>query len=236
MSIEYVLRENLLTADPNDCMAQVVNTKSYSTDEIIGRMLLRGTTVTKTDALAIINLFFEECAAITAEGGSVNTELFTTSASITGVFASAEDSFDKNRHAVKLNVSAGTKLKTAIAGAKTAKSAVPASTDPYIVSISDSVSETADAVATGSAMRLTGSRLKFDKADSEQGVFVIQDGAEVRCTQVIENKPARVVVLLPQTVKSGEFTVEVRTKLDGTKTLKTLKKGAYRKSVTALAE
>lgn len=43
------------------------------------------------------------------------------------------------------------------------------------------------------------------------------------------------VVLLPASVKAGEFTVEVRTKLDGSKTLKVLKKGAYKKIVTAVA-
>lgn len=51
-------------------------------------------------------------------------------------------------------------------------------------------------------MRLVGGKLKFDKTDEEQGVFVTQDGTAVQCAQVIENKPSRVVVLLPARVKA----------------------------------
>ena len=32
--IKYGLRENLLTADPDDCMAQVVDARSYSQEDI----------------------------------------------------------------------------------------------------------------------------------------------------------------------------------------------------------
>ena len=33
-SIKYGLRENLLTADPDDCMAQVVDARTYTQEDI----------------------------------------------------------------------------------------------------------------------------------------------------------------------------------------------------------
>ncbi|MCH5291643.1 MAG: hypothetical protein J1D88_07830, partial [Treponema sp.] len=50
---------------------------------------------------------------IIANGGHLNTPLINTSFSITGVFANMADSFDKTRHAVKLNVNAGSALREA---------------------------------------------------------------------------------------------------------------------------
>lgn len=234
--IKYALRENLLTAEPDDYMAQVTDAKVYSLDEVIDRMTRRGTTVTRTDIVAIMQLYGEECAAIVEEGGCLNTPLVNTSYSITGVFAGEDDSFDKSRHTLKLNVTPGTLLKEAVKKAKTTK-VESSSTDPYITKVSDKVSASTSEVKAGSVMEILGSRLKFDAGDSEQGVFAVSssDGKAYRCPVVIENKPARVIVLLDASVPAGEFTVEVRTKISGSSnTLKNLKTGVYRKSLTAV--
>ena len=72
--------------------------------------------------------------------------------------------------------------------------------------------------------------------DDEQGVFAVSGTKTVRCASVVENKPARIIVLLDANVPAGDFTLEVRTKLtsDGSKKSKTLKKGYYRKTLKAV--
>ena len=236
--IKYALRENLLTAEPDDYMAQVTDAKAYTLDEVIDRMAKRGTTVTRTDLVAIMQLYGEECAAIVEEGGCLNTPLVNTSYSITGVFTGEDDSFDKSRHTLKLNVTPGTLLKEAVKKARTTK-VESASTDPYITKVSDKVTLSTSEVKAGSVMELLGSRLKFDAGDCEQGVFAVSssDGKAYRCPVVIENKPARVIVLLDSAVPAGEFTVEVRTKMGSTgHQLKTLKTGRFRKTLTATVQ
>ena len=145
------------------------------------------------------------------------------------------DSFDKSRHAIKLNVNAGSALKEAAAQAKAQKTEA-ASTDPYITSVTDKVTGDSGTVKTGSVMELTGSRLKFDASDAEQGVFALTANGSVRCEPVIENKPARLLVMLPASVEAGEFTVEVRTKIIGAtgKALKTMKRGSFGKTLVAV--
>ena len=149
--LKYCLRENLLTAKPDDYMAQVTDSHVFTLDDIIDRMVKRGTTVTRTDLVAIMQLYTEECSFIVEEGGTLNTPLINTSMSISGVFA--------------------------IAGTKT-----------------------------------------------------------VRCESVIENKPARLIVILDASVPAGDFTLEVRTKVvgNGSKKSKTLKKGYYHKTLKAV--
>ena len=153
------------------------------------------------------------------------------------MFASQADTFDKNRHAVRLNASAGSLLREAARQAKTQK-VETASTDPYITRVTDKVSGDSGSVRAGSIMEITGNRLKFDPLDAEQGVFALTAAGEVRCEPVIENKPARLMVMLPATLAAGEFTIEVRTRLLGSsgKPLKTLKRGSHNKPLTAIKD
>ena len=232
--IKYALRENLLTSDPDDCMAQVVDARSYSQEDIAQEMIKRGSSLTAADIAAYQKLEAEVYADIIANGGNVNTPLISTSFSITGVFANQTDSFDKTRHAIKLNVNAGSALREAAAKA-TAQKVEAASTDPYITSVTDKVSGDSAAIKAGSVMELTGARLKFDASDEEQGVFLLTSSGEVRCATIIENKPARLLVLLPADISAGEFSVEVRTRLGSDRNpRKNVKSGKYAKTLSAV--
>jgi hypothetical protein len=60
-------------------------------------------------------------AAIIAEGGAVNFELFNAYPSIKGVFTSPEDSFDSSQHKIRINLHPGTALRRAVAAVKIKK-------------------------------------------------------------------------------------------------------------------
>ena len=233
--LKYCLRENLLTAKPDDYMAQVTDSQVFTLDDIVDRMVKRGTTVTRTDLAALMQLYTQECTYIVEEGGTLNTPLINTSFSISGVFDGADDSFDGKRHSVNLNINAGTALKEALTKTR-AEKVETVSTDPYITAVTDKLNGTTDTIKIGSVMEILGSRLKFDAKDEEQGVFAVSGTKTVRCASVVENKPARLIVILDPTVKAGDFTLEVRTKMDGNgvRKLKTLKKGYYHKTLKAV--
>ena len=106
--LKYSLRENLLTAAPDDFMAQTQDVRSYTLDEIIDLMMQKGSTLTRADVSAVLQIYGEVCASVIADGSALNTPLMNTSLSISGVFNGANDAFDKKRHAVNLNMTAGT--------------------------------------------------------------------------------------------------------------------------------
>ena len=237
--LKYSLRENLLTADPDDCMAQVQDVRSYSQDEIIDLMMRRGTTLTRADVAALLQVYTEVVGELTADGSAVNTPLFNTSFSVSGVFTSMSDSFDKSRHSVGVNVNAGTALRDAVKSVKTEKTE-GANTDPYITEVADVVSGAVNATLTaGGILRLTGSRLKFDAADAAQGVFLVPESAgdAVRCGVVAENKPARVMVMIPADIAPGTYYAEVRSRFMGNSQAgKTLKSGRFGKPLEVAAQ
>ena len=112
--LDYTLIENLLTPVPDDYMAQTTNVRSYTNDEIADRILKTGAGLTKSDILSVLQAQNEVICDIIAEGDAVNTPLFNTQPSISGVFTSASDSFDPSRHRVKINLSAGKALREAL--------------------------------------------------------------------------------------------------------------------------
>ena len=232
--LKYSLRENLLTPAPDDYMAQAADVRSYTLDEIIDLMMEKGSTLTRADVAATLQVYGEVVSAIVKDGSAVNTPLMNTSLSISGVFDGANDSFDKKRHTVNLNLSAGTLLRDVLPKIKCEKTE-GASTDPYITEVTDIVSGTVNTTLTkGGIVQLVGSRLKFDAKDTSQGIFFVPEtGTPVRAAVIAENKPARLMAIIPADLEAGTYYIEVRTKYTvGGKPLKTAKIGRFIKPLT----
>ena len=235
--LKYSLRENLLTPAPDDYMAQAADVRSYTLDEIIDLMMEKGSTLTRADVAATLQVYGEVVSAIIKDGSAVNTPLMNTSMSISGVFDGANDSFDKKRHTVNLNITAGTLLRDAVTKVKCEKTE-GVSTDPYITEVTDIVTGTVNTTLTkGGVVQLVGSRLKFDAKDTAQGIFFVPEtGNPVRAAVIAENKPARLMAIIPADLAAGTYYIEVRTKiLEGNKSGKTLKTGRFNKALTVAA-
>ena len=235
--LKYCLRENLLTPAPDDYMAQAADVRSYTLDEIIDLMMDKGTTLTRADVAATLQVYGEVCSSLIKDGAALNTPLMNTALSISGVFNGANDIFDKKRHTVNLNITAGTLLRDAVTKVKCEKTE-GVSTDPYITEVKDVVSgKTNDILTKGGVVQLTGSRLKFKADDTVQGIFFVPEtGNPVRASVIAENKPARVMAIIPADLPAGTYYIEVRTKIaEGGKALKNLKTGRFAKALTVTA-
>ena len=234
--LKYCLRENLLTPAPDDYMAQMADVRSYTLDEIIDLMMDKGTTLTRADVAATLQVYGEVCSSLIKDGAALNTPLMNTSMSISGVFDGANDSFDKKRHTVNLNITAGTLLRDAVTKVKCEKTE-GVSTDPYITEVKDVVSgKTNDILTKGGVVQLVGSRLKFDAKDAAQGIFFVPEtGEAVRATVIAENKPARLMAIIPADLAAGTYYIEVRSKHSGGgKPLKAVKAGRFAKPLTVV--
>ena len=224
--LDYSLVENILTPVPDDYMAQTTGVRSYTDDEIADRIMKTGAGLTKSDILSVLQAQKEVICDIIAEGDAVNTPLFNTQPSISGVFTSASDSFDSSRHRVKINLSAGKALRDAVTKVRTKKVQV-ADVIPIINEVKDMISGSVnDQLTKGSVVQITGGRLKFLPEEEDNGIFLINadNGAGGRLDVVLENKPARLMAMIPQGVPAGNYYLEVRTtystNLNPSKTLK----------------
>ena len=263
--LKYSLRENLLTPAPDDYMAQMADVRSvFENMRAITASSRKNKCSAYTQyacALFLLNslflprLFSKRVTALCKymrqiQGANkkhpqaylmyVEDCFLCSNAVVAHRFPQedgANDIFDKKRHTVNLNLTAGTLLRDAVTKVKCEKTEA-ASTDPYITEVADIVSGKVNEVLTkGGVVQLVGARLKFDAKDTAQGIFFVPEtGEAVRAAVIAENKPARLMAIIPADLAAGTYCIEVRTKIaEGGKALKNLKTGRFAKALTVTA-
>jgi hypothetical protein len=211
MSLDYALFENHLTTDPGDYMAVVQNQQSKTQEDVAELMVSRGSTVTKAEALSVIEEYGLALVLLVKDGYAVNTPLFNLSLSVKGVFNGEEEPFNPAVHSVKINVTPGKRLKEAAAQVSL-KRVMGASPKPDLLFVDDLGSGTRNEQLTpGNIARIRGSRLKYDASDPEQGVFMVATGSgeETKAVTVSRNKPGQVDFLVPP-LAPGDYRLEIR--------------------------
>jgi hypothetical protein len=209
--MDYFLTDNHLTPDPDDQVAIPTNIRSYTDEEIIDRILQRGTTLTRADLLASVQVYQAEHGYIVDEGNGLNTGLITAGPNILGKFNNVTDSYDSARHKMRYNVNFSKNIQERVGKVKMTKVQAP-NTGPLIVAIKDSISGLTDGtLSVGGVLDIAGSRLKVYPEISEDGVyFIASDGTEYKTSTLVENKPSRLIVMIPA-LPAGSYTLEVRT-------------------------
>lgn len=232
--LQYSLVENLLTKVADDYMALVQPGGSYDKEAIVSQMLRRGTLLTRTDILAVLNGFEETIRDITRDGCTVNTPLFNTSFSISGVFEGAMDTFDPNRHKLNVNLARGTVMRDAEKWVDIEKTGT-VTPQPQILEVKDSVSGQVNEVLTpGGVLEVWGNNIKIDGDNPECGLyFVPETGDSVKAQVIVQNKPSTLIVMIPA-LTVGNWTLELATQFNGGKPLKVPKTCTFSKTLTVL--
>ncbi|MCW9705498.1 DNA-binding domain-containing protein [Fodinibius salsisoli] len=221
MSLKYALYPNYLTTDPNDYMAIVQDQESHEIEDIIDLMISRGSTVTKAEALSVIEEYEAAIEKVLEGGDSVNTSIMRVTGSMPGVFNDLTDRYDESRHYVRLNMNPGPRVKRAAQNIEVEKIEADRP-EPALKLFEDVASDTTNETLTpGGVAKITGRLLKVDPEATDQGVFFIaDDGTSTRSDTYIRNKPANLIVMIPESLPSGEYSVEVRTILQNTKSVR----------------
>ena len=232
--MKYSLSLNLLTPDPNDFFAVPENVRVFIFEEILKRINLRYTGLTPTQLYAAAKELFEEICLIVENGDAVITPIVNIYPGMTGVYNGATDSFDPKRHRCRANLTAGTQLNAAVRKIKTEKIIVPDPV-PYILEVKDITGSSVDeALTPGGVIQLRGCRLKLAPEQPDNGIYLTgENGAVTKLAILVENKPARLMAMIPADLPQGIYTLEVKTSLSATnKVLKTLKTTTFSKHLT----
>lgn len=213
MSLNYALIENKLTADPDDCMARTQNVRSISYEEIIENMTGRGTALTDTVVTSVLKEFQYSIIDFLHEGCAINTPFMKISPSIVGVFNNTDDVFDSSRHAVRLNATLGNGIAIDPTKIKLKKEKAT-STLPEINNLKNyQTLQENEVISRNGTVEIKGSDLKIYSEDPEQGIFIGNEGNEVRVTNYMMNKPSLIIFLVPQNIPGGDVFLKVRNKV-----------------------
>lgn len=211
MPIKYALYENTLTDNPDDHRAVVKHQTRRTMGDIIERMIRRGSTVTKAEALAVIEEYHAAIRDFIANGDRIATPMWQVSVGVKGVFRGDDDRYDPERHEIRIAASGGPELR-ALAEALTASKIEKDLPRPAVTHFHDFGSDTDNETLTpGGTAKIHGHRLKFDPDDLQQGAFFTdKGGTETRIQQYLYNKPSQLIVILPDGLSPGTYRLEVR--------------------------
>ena len=227
--VEYSLTENTLTSAKGDYRAQINDVRSYDKEALISRILQRGTLLTRTDILAVINAMEETIVDIHKEGGTVTLPLF----SIAGVVKGTDDSFEPGRHRLNITVQKGKLLKRTQQEIHLQKVDFnPA--QAHIYRVTDVVSGTDNEKLTpGGVVKISGTRLKISGKDTKVGLwFVAANGTETKADHLVRNMPSELTAIIPS-LTAGKYHIKLVTQYSGgTKELKTTKSLTYDMELT----
>lgn len=229
--LQYSLIENLLTERADDYTAQPQPFRSYDKEELITRMLDKGTSATRTDVLSILNLYEETIVTVIKEGDTVNTPLFNTSFSVSGVFEGAVDTFDGNRHKLNVNLSKGTLLRD-VETIVTLEKTETITPQPHILEVKDSISGKVNEILTpGGVVEVRGNSIRIVGENADCGLwFVPETGDPIKAQVLVQNKPSVVIAMIPM-LPVGTYSIKIVTQYSGSIVLKTSKTCTFRRTL-----
>jgi len=222
--IDIALFENHLTPDPDDYNAVVQLTRTADVEELIERVLQRGSTLNEGVLRAAAVELGEAVKSLLLEGARVQLfDLADFWPRVKGVFVSGSDGFDPARHRVDVAVTASAWLRNAVRAEAVVRLVEAVKPAPSLSRFHDNGSGTTDDQLTpGNIAELRGGRLKFDPGQSDEGVFLIKtdDGpgggggeTQVPAGAVPTNKPSKLLFLIPKSLTPGAYHVEVRARM-----------------------
>lgn len=214
MALKYALRENHLTADPDDYMAYTQSTGTIDENGLIKDMVNRGSTVTEADIVSVLKDTLKSMKSFLEQGYSIVLPYANFSLSIKGVFNGKTDAFDPSRHQISLNVQPGSELRNFIKSGIQTEKVETVILNPVLSEYKDLVSGERNSIVTPGGMgQILGYRLKFDSTNPEEGIFFVKaDNSEFKVSIVGDNKPSRLMFMIPAELTSGEYKLQVRAK------------------------
>ncbi len=94
--------------------------------------------------------------------------------------------------------------------------------------------ETNDTITPDNIGQLSGSRLKFDPAAADEGLYFVADaGGETKVSTVQKNKPSQLVFLIPP-LADGTYHLEVRARMGSGTSARELRIGRLDAMLTVL--
>jgi hypothetical protein len=218
MSLEFYLVPNHMTSDPDDYMAISSNSETYSIEDVYDHMTREGSTITKAEALAGYEEIMQGIINLVGQGYSVVTPLAHYSSSVKGVFTEEEADFNANRHQKRINTATGKRLRE-VADDIPVRKISPRERVPALLHFHDNATENQDTIITpGRGARITGSLLKFDEEETDQGIFFVNtaDGSETKVeARLLKNKPGELIFMNPE-LPAGTYRLEVRSIINDT--------------------
>jgi hypothetical protein len=210
--IRYALTQNGMNPDADEFIAVVTNSQKINIHDIIDFMVAEGTGLTRPQALAYFEKLEQTIKYFIKEGATINTSLFKTRTTISGVFQNERDVFNPSRHQVHVRMSAGSHLNQLESRLSVRKVSRPAHIPQPMIFLDMPTQSENERIIPGNIAYITGYNLKLNPEDVQQGVFFLpidRPKEEIRVEVYYKVKPSELMFQVPS-LSFGNYTVKVK--------------------------
>ena len=213
--IKANLYPNLLTEDPNDYAARVISERSLNVSEICKEAVGRGGAQTTAEAMEHnVNLFLKEMAYQLCDGFSVNTGYFTASTQIRGVFNSAGETFNSEKHSILFQFNQGETLRKELANITVEVTGVGDASLTVNEVIDVKTGSVNDLITANRNLKIRGYKLKIVGESPNNGITFVNlannERTKVDISDIVTNNPSELIIVTPA-LKAGTYQLEITT-------------------------
>ena len=214
MNIGYRLVRNATsTADKAPYLGVAVPVGSLAYDNVLQRMLDRGTYMTRATAQYFLNAFFEYAAeAIANDVVRINMGAVSLYPMIGGTFDSEDDAYREPRNSLYVGATLSQEIRDAVSGiVPESLGAERAAGSVRISSVMDLASETYRLIDGTNQFRIAGIDLTVPDGEDESLTLVAPDGVTkvADITVVSTEDGQRIVCVLASAVPAGTYNVRL---------------------------
>lgn len=217
--MNFTLFKNQLYAKSSDPLfiARSRITKRVKKEQVIEKIAY-GCTLTVADVGAVLASLEKAIVEDLAMGCSLDLGFLSLAYSIKGGFESEDDYFQKGRNSIGINATVSSALVNAVnQRAKPEKVVFLGNAPKPLKILKVSGNTAASEFQSGNLVRITGTKLSFDQADVESGVFLLSGNTPVRVSEYSKVGGKSIDLKMPDGLTTGDNEVEIRTrKPDGT--------------------
>jgi hypothetical protein len=216
MPIEFEVRPNRSSEGRQGYKAQVVHSRSLEEDEVVDH-ICAGSSLDRNDVVEVLDRLTDLVTDVLLDGAMVRLRLVQFRSRISGQFDAPHARLDPNRNQVLPSVVPGAALRGAYAERVEANRKRKTPQGPVLSVFTDDLTGTRSLHATPAGLgTLRGRRLRFDREDVREGIFFVDgDGRETRVEEVLTNTPQVLTFVIPHSLGTGKYRIEVRARWDG---------------------
>jgi hypothetical protein len=234
--IKAQLYNNVLTGNPNDFIARVVSEKSLSIRDIVQSAIDRGGANISAEAMEhSVNLFLKEMTYCLCDGFSINTGYFTAQPSIKGVFNSADEMFNREKHRISFDFHQGTLLRKELANVEIDILGIADASCTITQVIDVKTGSISDLLTPNRNLKINGSKIKILGDNATNGVYFVNQETDelikVEDSDMVTNNPSELIIVIPA-LDAGNYQIEVKTQYGSGAPLKEAKTTVFERILT----
>lgn len=227
MSLKITLQKSHLSNCTKAFVVRSILSGNVSWDSFVEIMSKGRTALSKIEIIGAMQLFIEELIKLLADGKAVKTPAGLFYPCAGGSMDSPKDDFlpadTSTNHELRIHFRPDSALeKFVVENANLIRSDIADLSAPKVRSAFSSETSEIGATKLGDILNVYGYNLKFDRANTLEGLFFIdQTGAETRATIYSQILPKTIAAAVPSSLTPGIYTLAVRSFANG----KTLHEG-----------